>query len=308
MGFQITQEALVYIVLMLAVIFIGVWYVTGLNPVDLAKGNNPFKQPQIDITEMQIGSPPPYCGSSSCVVKIDSLKIHYQDGKSEPVEIYLVLDIGNNPVLGDAVIKCDYSKDTKEYTCGDAAPLFTLPAGNVQDIKNMNKADTYMQIYFFKKADAIRRYLASTAPGRTTSSLLTTFNDFYLGSSMVGATINTGQMLGDVCSALDAQLCMSDEMQRRCYLDASNSCRNCRYLKMYNCNDFGVEECTYCEAAKIKNCYLYSGSSAKGCRDCTTQSSCDKYNVDECASCSVPKGMGCYVATTASNVLFCAGG
>ena len=209
MGIHITQEAVIYLILMLVVVFIGIAFVVGGDIKALFSGSSPFEAPSIKVTKFDFQGAT--CEFNRFVLRINTIKIHYFSSRQpNEVEVYPVLDIGNNPLLDESEaepkrIKCtvrsEYSGlSENQYDCPAAESLkysvrlvtsiddslddsFDMVTST--DDSNLVSANTPIQMYFFRKTDAIRDYINNRRG--TTAKLLETFTDFYINSYQMDA-------------------------------------------------------------------------------------------------------------------------
>ncbi|MBI4170127.1 MAG: hypothetical protein HY514_00390 [Candidatus Aenigmarchaeota archaeon] len=284
MGLEISQGAVVYILLMLAIIFIGVYYVTGGNFIQFIKGEKLFSAPKISI----VGFADPFasCTGNSYVVRFGDptqresvLRITYSDTREQDVEIYPVLDVGNNPLLDDSenTIKCTFD-ETSGYSCDKKALVFTLTPQKIQTSKTLNNKNTFVQLYFFKKTFGIRQYLSGRSTNdRTTSNLLMTYNDYYVFNQEVRFsdksyydTTCLQATFSEFCKTLDKYDCTSNRYNEYCYLFVVDGgepvCKSCPSESDFSsCENYDKYACTSCKILR-ERCTLQSGTGGSFCR------------------------------------------
>jgi len=200
-----------YVIIMLVVVVVVLYFVTGINVLKLFTGSKTFDRPSIQVSSGQSGFFAT-CSGSGYLATLSGLSINYEGKKEDSVQIYPVLDIGDNPILDDqgTAITCTYGSDEK-FSCGKVDLKFTLNLNNLQSDNNLGSTKTYAQIYFFKKTDAIRQYLQSGGYGKTTTNLLNTYNDFYIQNVYLPSqdTSCIAQAIGQSCSSYSKDDCMS---------------------------------------------------------------------------------------------------
>lgn len=244
---------LTYVLIALAVVFIGVYYVTGLDPVKLIAGKNPFAAPTIEVIPGFTLAEGP--SGSHMSIAVSNLKISYDDGKEqELVEILPVLDLGDNPLLDaqSRLVKCRFSDSTDDYECGTAQLEFVLKPESIQSFKNLGRPDTPVQLYFFRKTDAIKSYITSGGAGKTTTNLLITYNDFYIHNELLGTagTSDIQDAAATVCARLGKEACAKSA---DCYLDLLQKCIACPLTD--TCSEFAtMAACRFCRFAQQNHC------------------------------------------------------
>jgi hypothetical protein len=259
MGLEISQGAVFYIVIMLVVIYIGISYVTGGNFLGILTGEGPV-EPTLRIQNNITCSAndPVNCNmapqSDGYTVTI-TMSIDYNDNAKKDITIYPILDFGNNPVFGDKEIPCTYSKDNKQYNCPSKQDYtYTLNANKMQSVKDFGKGFVLLQIYFFKKTEAIKSYINDVpqgSSGRTMSNMLKTFSDFYIYNKGIGiedTSGSSGSTLDTYCKDKSEEQCKNDEY---CYIEG-NQCKACKITD--DCGRYLESECMKCKYAKDLNC------------------------------------------------------
>ncbi len=271
MGLQISQEAVYYIILMVVVIFIGITYFLQTDIKSLFSGEDIFALPKVEITEITRDNLAGTCETSGLELAYRipvNIKIDLKSSKNkEAVDIYPILDVGNNPAFAfdgasPKAISCTPVENSKDYSCTgsdeNSGPFqFSLDLRKLQDDSNLGRNSlTPVQIYFFRKTDAIRDYITEKTAfsGRTTSNLVQTFTDFYITSYYIGYTDTT---------------CTETPSLRRC-------------------EDLDIN--TECGLLYPDQCYRRpSGGNSFACVECPQTSDCSRYDTDSCGQCQTAR-------------------
>lgn len=255
------QRWIYYIILMLVVIFVGLYWLMGADIIKIIAGKNPFAVPKIEITQGLGELKEPQCTADGYKTQVGSeglpLRINYIDDRGEDAEIYPILDFGDNPLLDDSgkSIKCAVDETFKFYNCDPVILSFTLKPEKLQSTRNIG-TNTPIQMYFFKKTPAIRDYIIDSHQGlgRTTSNLLLTFTDFYIYNREIRNVITTNQciqnILAQACEGKNKDQCNIDE---NCYINSADKCVACPIGSNVDCWDFNELSCQKCKFA-VDNC------------------------------------------------------
>ncbi len=250
---EITNEALLYIVLMVIVIFVGVTYITGSDIMSLFNKDKLSQKEWVGIT-LANNMPNPDCTSDGKYKATIIFKLDYE-GPPRDVELLPILDIGNNPVRDteNTVIYCTYDDSSKEHQCGSTRTLdYIMDQAAAKDFTFLG-SPANVQMMIFRKTEGVRFYVNDKISSHTSSNLIASYTDFFVRGIGVGVFTKScfASFQQALCPGKDSVACQATA---GCYVTSNLECKPCRTTNIASCDKLSGEECISCANALGKKC------------------------------------------------------
>lgn len=253
-----------YVLLMLVVIYIGLWIVAGANPLKMFEQIGQVFEPG----KLYITNDNPHeglarfvkldCSPNAPVVTLDGLKFYYRakpGSQSDNLKFAVIMDYAGLPGTQRKLIVGHYGENNVEIiSCGASGDEFQCPQDiklrfDMRGIGGLQPKEVFHFTTWLEEPDLLRN-----AQTYTLKEMLEGHPQAYLSSFDVA--VDTGRACGiDTCSRLDNEASCNSETT--CYWGGffpwTKSCSLC--LSYSSCDQFSKDACEKCPAALNLNCH-----------------------------------------------------
>lgn len=264
MAFQITQSAVLYLFLMVAVIFLGLMIVGKGKVFLFSEGAklsalfeheivHPIEGPVQEMVEVECEN-----GQFTKII-LKGMSFNYK-GKEDRIEFVILLDMGKSLVIGQyddgprkkqTVIACELNDDNA-MQCDPTRDYYFDLKESQMPLSELTS--TYYHFTVWRKIPGLK------LAGTTLKGMIERHFPYYLASFGVGGIVTDQKCQEFICKGnMDENRC---NLNNRCYwhggfLGIGSECRSCPVKDV--CSEHNKGSCQNCKFSK-ENCEWFEGS------------------------------------------------